>query len=221
MTTETPAADRQVAADLAAAREAVENLVNLFFDRVSIGELTADPESGREQLAECIHEGLSDEWTRLYRIAAVPARRILGATEQADTETAPAVDRAATLHEAADVLDQRAAGLEALSSSSFGEESFAARELTEQAGRLRRLAAEAQQPTPAPAEAHPAEHTWAAELHDPLANEWIPGTRYLVRDRAVNDLDHARKIAATWKDGTPTERRLVRATTTYTVEPTP
>lgn len=156
MTTETPAADRQVAADLAAAREAVENLVNLFFDRVSIGELTADPESGREQLAECIHEGLSDEWTRLYRIAAVPARRILGATEQADTETAPAVDRAATLHEAADVLDQRAAGLEALSSSSFGEESFAARELTEQAGRLRRLAAEAQQPTPAPAEAVPA-----------------------------------------------------------------
>ncbi|MGV9579756.1 hypothetical protein ACWDRZ_24190 [Streptomyces sp. NPDC003509] len=82
------------------------------------------------------------------------------------------------------------------------------------------LAAEAQQPTPAEAEAHQPEHTWAAELHDPLANEWVPGTRYLVRDRAVNALEHARKIAATWKDGTPTERRLVRATTTYTVEPT-
>ncbi|MGV0098292.1 hypothetical protein [Streptomyces californicus] len=70
-------------------------------------------------------------------------------------------------------------------------------------------------------EARPAEHSWAAELHDPLANEWVPGTRYVVRDRAVNALEHGRKVAATWKDGTPTERRLVRATTTYTVEPTP
>ncbi|MEU9611839.1 hypothetical protein AB0D56_09840 [Streptomyces sp. NPDC048209] len=83
------------------------------------------------------------------------------------------------------------------------------------------LAAEAQQPAPAETEAHPAEHTWAAELRDPLANEWIPGTRYLVRDRAVNALAHARKVAAKWKDGTPTERRLVRATTTYTVEAAP
>ncbi|MFJ8871056.1 hypothetical protein ACIRD6_35555 [Streptomyces sp. NPDC102473] len=88
-----------------------------------------------------------------------PARRILGTTEQADTETAPEV------------------------------------------------------------EAHPAEHRWSAELHDPLADEWLPGSRYLVRDRAVNALNHGRKIAPTWKDGTPTERRLVRETTTYTVEP--
>ncbi|EGE40829.1 hypothetical protein GTY83_07220 [Streptomyces sp. SID4928] len=70
-------------------------------------------------------------------------------------------------------------------------------------------------------EARPAEHSWAAELHDPLANEWVPGTRYAVRDRAVNALAHGRKVAPLWKDGTPTERRLVRATTTYTVEPTP
>ncbi|MFE3429867.1 hypothetical protein [Streptomyces sp. NPDC059171] len=87
---------------------------------------------------------------------------------------------------------------------------------------LRRLAADAaagvQPPT---SEAHPAEHTWAAELHDPLANEWVPGTRYVVRDRAVNALEHGRKVAPLWKDGTPTERRLVRATTTYTVEPEP
>ncbi|MBE4796160.1 hypothetical protein [Streptomyces caniscabiei] len=67
-------------------------------------------------------------------------------------------------------------------------------------------------------EAHPAEHTWAAELHDPLADEWVPGTRYPVRDRAVNALNHAKRLGPTWKDGTLTERRLVRATTTYTVE---
>lgn len=74
---------------------------------------------------------------------------------------------------------------------------------------------EAQQ---AETQAHPAEHTWAAELHDPLTKEWVPGTRYVVRERAMNALAHARRIGPTWKDGTPTDRRLVRATTTYTVE---
>ncbi|MFF1957998.1 hypothetical protein ACFVWX_13530 [Streptomyces sp. NPDC058220] len=68
-------------------------------------------------------------------------------------------------------------------------------------------------------EAHPAEHTWAAELYDPLADEWVPSTRYIDRDRAVNHLAHASAVGPTWKDGTPTRRRLVRATTTYTVEP--
>lgn len=68
-------------------------------------------------------------------------------------------------------------------------------------------------------EAHAPEHTWAAELYDPLADEWVPGTRYPVRERAVNHLAHARTVGPTWKDGSPTRRRLVRATTTYTVEP--
>jgi len=71
---------------------------------------------------------------------------------------------------------------------------------------------------PAETEAHPAEHSWAAELYDPLADEWVPGTRYADRDRAVNHLEHAAKIGPLWKDGAPTQRRLVRATTTYTVE---
>ncbi|MGC5531606.1 hypothetical protein [Streptomyces sp. SR-10] len=52
-------------------------------------------------------------------------------------------DRAAVLAEVADALDQRAAVLKELSSSDYGEESFAARELTEQAADLRRLAGEA------------------------------------------------------------------------------
>ncbi|KAA6216439.1 hypothetical protein [Streptomyces filamentosus] len=74
-----------------------------------------------------------------------------------------------------------------------------------------------------PAEAHdtdarPSVHRWAAELYDPLADEWIPGTRYLVRDRALAALAHLRARAPKWKDGTPVERRLVRETTTWTVE---
>ncbi|MCX4911846.1 hypothetical protein [Streptomyces sp. NBC_00878] len=84
---------------------------------------------------------------------------------------------------------------------------------------LRSLAAVLPQPeTQAGHEARPAEHVWRAELYDPLAEEWAPGTRYVDRDRAVNALTHARRIGPAWKDGTPTERRLVRATTTYTVE---
>jgi hypothetical protein len=67
-------------------------------------------------------------------------------------------------------------------------------------------------------EAHKPEHTWAAELYDPLAEEWVPGTRYPARDRAVNALNHAKRLGPTWKEGRPVERRLVRSTTTHTVE---
>ncbi|MEU2730077.1 hypothetical protein ABZ650_20410 [Streptomyces griseoviridis] len=86
------------------------------------------------------------------------------------------------------------------------------------AAELRRLAAEAGGPDTV---AHPPEHTWAAELHDPDADEWVPGSRFTVRDRAVNALEHGRRTGPAWKDGTPTQRRLVRATTTYMVEPEP
>jgi hypothetical protein len=68
------------------------------------------------------------------------------------------------------------------------------------------------------AQAHEPQHTWAVEMYDPLADEWGPGTRYSVRDRAVRHLDHATAIGPTWRDGTPVQRRLVRATTTYTIE---
>jgi hypothetical protein len=135
------------------------------------------------------------------------------------TRYAPAVapsapaDRAAILREAAGAL--LAADAEAR------KEGALAWTLPEAAALLRRMADEAQQPETQADQAHPAEHTWAAELHDPLADEWVPGTRYLVRDRAVNALAHARTVGPTWRDGTPTRRRLVRATTTYTVEAEP
>jgi hypothetical protein len=87
--------------------------------------------------------------------------------------------------------------------------------LYDAADRLRRMADET-----AATEAHPAEHAWAVELYDPSADEWVPGTRYKDRSRAVRNLDHANKIGPMWKDGTPTQRRIVRTTTTHTVEQT-
>ncbi|MGW5430388.1 hypothetical protein ACWET9_24730 [Streptomyces sp. NPDC004059] len=67
-------------------------------------------------------------------------------------------------------------------------------------------------------EAHPTMHRWMAEIYDPTADEWVPGTRHILRPNAVKQLNHAKAIGPTWKDGTPVERRLVRETTTYTVE---
>jgi hypothetical protein len=124
---------------------------------------------------------------------------------------APSGDRAALIR-AAEIAEDVAEGLR--KHHEFERSTGALDVMTE----LRRLAAE----TPGPetqGDAHPAEHTWAAELRDPLVEEWAPGTRYVVRERAVDALAHARRLAPTWTDGTPTERRLVRATTTYTVEP--
>lgn len=54
----------KVADGLAKSREAIENLINLYLDNVPAAELD------REQLAETVYEGLSDELDRLYRIAA-------------------------------------------------------------------------------------------------------------------------------------------------------
>ncbi|MCX4786501.1 hypothetical protein OG369_09985 [Streptomyces sp. NBC_01221] len=130
------------------------------------------------------------------------------------------VDRAAILREAEARVRETALG--------YPEKSLSWHRTLDAAVLLRRMADEAQQPsapsvadTQPETEAHPAEHSWAAEMYDPLADEWVPGTRYVVRDRAVNHLEHASTIGPTWKDGTPVKRRLVRATTTYTVEPAP
>lgn len=67
-------------------------------------------------------------------------------------------------------------------------------------------------------EARDAEHTWSVEMYEPLAQEWVSGTRHRDRARAVAALDYSSQIGPTWRDGTPVQRRLVRATTTYTVE---
>ncbi|MFB7605237.1 hypothetical protein [Streptomyces gardneri] len=61
-----------VNASLHEARTAITKLVDLYFDNVPVDELE------REQIVETVHEGLSDELDRLYRIdAAVEAVRAL------------------------------------------------------------------------------------------------------------------------------------------------
>ncbi|MFD5566610.1 hypothetical protein [Streptomyces cadmiisoli] len=67
-------------------------------------------------------------------------------------------------------------------------------------------------------EAHPPHHRWSIETRDAVADQWPPGTPIADRDKAVERYEHVTRNWPTWKDGLPVERRLVRATTTYTVE---
>ncbi|MFJ8583683.1 hypothetical protein ACIRD2_03345 [Streptomyces sp. NPDC093595] len=68
-------------------------------------------------------------------------------------------------------------------------------------------------------EAHPRSIRWRVEIYDPLAKEWAPGTPFLVRERAVERLNMAQIDSPRWAHNeTPVARRLVRETTTYTIE---
>ena len=82
------------------------------------------------------------------------------------------------------------------------------------------LACEADEEQPA-TEARPPQHSWRVETLDPLPNEWVPGSHFLNRQAAVERYETANRTAPLWKDGTPVQRRIVRETTTYTVEPAP
>ncbi|GAA0637497.1 hypothetical protein GCM10009535_12370 [Streptomyces thermocarboxydovorans] len=88
----------------------------------------------------------------------------------------------------------------------------AAKQVREWADRLRRMADETA------TEHRPAVSRWRVETLDNLANEWAPGTGWPVRALAVERFDAMNAQAPRWKDGTPVTRRLVRETTTYTVE---
>ncbi|MDX3725254.1 hypothetical protein [Streptomyces caniscabiei] len=171
----------------------------------------ADRAALRDRIADALYVHDHPGWRVPLREADVEPVYQERAAAILSVLPAPA-DRAAVLEEAADKLAEFIA-LHGPTSRTVagwtGAEAFLRRMAVESAA-VDRVAAET--------EAHPAEHTWAAELHDPLADEWVPGTRYTDRDRAVNALTHAKRLGPTWKDGTPTERRLVRATTTYTVE---
>ncbi|MFF1709271.1 hypothetical protein [Streptomyces sp. NPDC058268] len=79
---------------------------------------------------------------------------------------------------------------------------------------LRRMADETQQ-----AEAHASQNAWRVELYDPAAEEWVPGSSLAdlatARARLANALERSPK----WKDNdTHVQRRIVRETTTYTIE---
>ncbi|MFI6862623.1 hypothetical protein ACIBKZ_22470 [Streptomyces sp. NPDC050421] len=94
-------------------------------------------------------EGLDEALRGAISVSEKDSARLRAEVERLRT------DRYPVLHRAADALDGRAAALRELSSSDYGEEAYAARELTEAADRFRRMADEAQQP-----EAH--EHTWTS-----------------------------------------------------------
>ncbi|MEU8623255.1 hypothetical protein [Streptomyces sp. NPDC048669] len=76
-------------------------------------------------------EGLDEALRGAIAVSEKDGARLRAEMEQLRT------DRAAVLREAADALGQRAVVLRELSSSSFGEEAYAARELTEAADRFR------------------------------------------------------------------------------------
>ncbi|MFF9632901.1 hypothetical protein [Streptomyces fradiae] len=68
--------------------------------------------------------------------------------------------------------------------------------------------------------ARPAYSRWLVEARDPDADEWAPVFTFDSADeahaqRAFLDTHHPR-----WRDGRPKERRVVRETTTWTVEET-
>ncbi|MFE2556009.1 hypothetical protein ACFXGT_08225 [Streptomyces sp. NPDC059352] len=67
-------------------------------------------------------------------------------------------------------------------------------------------------------EARPPRNRWQVETYDPLAEYWGPGTPREDVDEARDRLTRISETRPTWSDGTPVERRLVRETTTWTVE---
>jgi hypothetical protein len=77
------------------------------------------------------------------------------------------------------------------------------------------LACEADQ---AAREAHPPYHRWYVETRDGVADQWAPGMRFTDRAKAVERYQALSENHPTWYDGTPVERRIVRETTTYSVE---
>ncbi|WP_406444482.1 hypothetical protein OHB14_36550 [Streptomyces sp. NBC_01613] len=126
----------------------------------------------------------------------------------------PAADRAAVLREAADTL-----AAEIQRGARFSHDDARQPGLCEAVERLRRLAAEAPEPA-TQAEAHEPENRWRVEILD--GETWIADSRaYGARSVAAERYQSASENAPSWADGQPVQRRLVRETTTHTVEDAP
>jgi hypothetical protein len=74
-----------------------------------------------------------------------------------------------------------------------------------------------------PAEAHgtearPPRVQWRVEIYDPVAEEWAPGVAFSDRAIAAERLNAIDTYSPRWGTNTPPRRRLVRETTTWTVE---
>ena len=70
-------------------------------------------------------------------------------------------------------------------------------------------------------EAHPAKTQWAVEIYDPRHSMWVAPTRFHAPEVAADAMKDYEKSTPTWSDGSPVQQRIVRETTTYTVEPAP
>ncbi|MET8826051.1 hypothetical protein ABZX40_13345 [Streptomyces sp. NPDC004610] len=64
---------------------------------------------------------------------------------------------------------------------------------------------------------HATTHQWQIETHDPSTDEWRVGG-WSDLDAATAAMQAAAEQTPVWPDGTPVRRRLVRETTTYTIE---
>ncbi|MFJ1964869.1 hypothetical protein [Streptomyces massasporeus] len=157
----------------------------------------------RAELRDRIAEALDSLQGAAHHLPPETRRRVIEAV--AGAVLPAAAGRAAGLREAADFVDNDD------DCGCGGCDSCIPRAL---AADLRRMADEAQ-----PTEAYPPMHRWRVELFDYLAEEWVPGgTRWPYREQAAERYELMKAKAPAWKDGTPVQRRIVRETTTYTVE---
>ncbi|MFJ5915006.1 hypothetical protein ACIQFW_04305 [Streptomyces ardesiacus] len=158
-------------------------------------------------------------------VAALPA--VLPATTNHDTDTSgfelrgDTEIRAAALREVEAALSERAKRLtgEFNDSDILHEDGPAATVATwKQAAELVRRVADETAATET--QAHEPLHQWRVEILD--GDEWMPASG-LRRDRsqAAEQLRMSSERRPLWKDGTQVQRRLVRETTTYTVEAGP
>lgn len=194
----------------ARARELVEHLV--------LGTTDQQPEAHRLALSDALGLGTGAPWDAI-RDAAAGYRRTLAEADQRKQEYKQAcirlraeverlrTDRAAVLREAAALLVDHASTLEALSSSDYDNESFAANHLRGKAVDLHRMADEAQQPE---TEAHPVQTEWIGEVLE-LDGAW----EYLgaSSDRSVAE----RRRASITRRHPDVQTRTIRKVTTYTV----
>lgn len=72
---------------------------------------------------------------------------------------------------------------------------------------------------PTTIQAHPTTTQWAVEVYDPRHSAWVATTRFHAPEVAADAVKDYEKTTPTWPDGSPVQHRNVRATTTYTVEP--
>ncbi|GGY29819.1 hypothetical protein GCM10010363_07870 [Streptomyces omiyaensis] len=73
---------------------------------------------------------------------------------------------------------------------------------------------------PATDQTQPPRVAWRIEHYDPQAKEWVPQARYTTHEEIVDRIATLNARFPLWADKQPVKRRIVRETTTWTVEGT-